>query len=135
MAWRLPVSFASPLGRSGSTTVWLEALETGTRRAGPPLQSRKPTQEGTKGLAFRTAGILGHMEPRRSGYRRHLASSPFPPPEQPPPLEEFTVGERVSHDRYGLGRVVLLEGVAAVVVDFGDGRVRIRAPFNKLTKL
>jgi hypothetical protein len=75
------------------------------------------------------------MGPRRVGYRRHLASSPFAPPAPPPPVEVFTAGERVSHDRYGLGRVVLLEGDAAVVVDFGRGRVRIPAPFNKLTKL
>jgi len=75
------------------------------------------------------------MEQRRVGHRRHLASSPFPPPAQPPPIEVFTQGERVSHDRYGLGRVLQLEGAAAVIVDFGDARVRIRAPFKQLTKL
>jgi hypothetical protein len=75
------------------------------------------------------------MEPRAAGYRRHLASSPFPPPPQPPPIETFSERERVVHDRYGLGRVVAVEGAAAVVVDFGDTRVRICKPFNKLTKL
>jgi hypothetical protein len=75
------------------------------------------------------------MEPRTAGYRRHLASSPFAPPAQPPPIETFTENERVVHDRYGLGRVVVVEGVAAVVVDFGNTRVRIRSPFTKLTKL
>ena len=86
-------------------------------------------------MSVRSVGILGCMEPRRVGYRRHLATSPFPPPAPPPPVEVFTEGERVSHDRYGLGRVVLLEGDTAVVVDFGDRRLRIPAPFHKLTKL
>lgn len=80
-------------------------------------------------------GILGSMDTRRVGYRRHLASSPFPPPAHPPPVEAFTERERVSHDRFGVGRIVRVEGIAAVVVDFGDKRVRILAPFNKLTKL
>lgn len=75
------------------------------------------------------------MEPRAAGYRRHLSSSPFAPPAPPPPIETFTPDERVLHDWYGLGRIVLVEGVASVLVDFGDARVRIRSPFNKLTKL
>lgn len=75
------------------------------------------------------------MQPRRAGHRRHLPSSPFPPPAQPLPAEAFTEHERVSHDRYGLGRITVVEGVTAVVVDFGDTRVRIPAPFKQLTKL
>lgn len=75
------------------------------------------------------------MQQRRVGYRRHLASSPFPPPAQPLPVEAFTESELVSHDRYGLGRVVVVDGVTAVVVDFGDTRVRIPAPFKQLTRL
>ena len=81
------------------------------------------------------AGILGCMERRATGYRRHLASSPFAPPAQPPPAQTFTEHERVLHDRYGLGRVVGVEGATAVVVDFGNTRVRITSPFAKLTKL
>jgi hypothetical protein len=75
------------------------------------------------------------MEPRRVGSRRHLASSPFAAPAQSAPVETFTEHDRVVHDRYGLGRVLLIEGESAVVVDFGDARVRILAPFEKLTKL
>lgn len=75
------------------------------------------------------------MEPRRVGSRRHLASSPFAPPAPPTPDEAFTERDRVTHDRYGLGRVVRVEGATAVVVDFGDSRMRIPAPFMKLTKL
>lgn len=49
-------------------------------------------------------------------------------------MENFTVGERVTHDSYGLGRVVGEES-AAVTVDFGSHRTRITSPFAKLSKL
>ncbi|WP_308191832.1 MULTISPECIES: hypothetical protein [Kitasatospora] len=39
----------------------------------------------------------------------------------------------MSHDQYGLGRAITVEGDGtAVVVDFGSQRVRISAPFTKL---
>jgi hypothetical protein len=79
--------------------------------------------------------MLKPMEPRRVGFRRHLASSPFAEPAPSPPVEAFREHDRVVHDRYGLGRVLLIEGSSAVVVDFGNARVRITAPFEKLTKL
>ena len=70
---------------------------------------------------------------RPAGTRRHLANSPFKPqPERV--VEEFAVDDRVSHDAYGLGRVVSVES-AAVTVDFGSQTVRIVSPFNKMTKL
>ena len=69
-----------------------------------------------------------------AGSRRHLASSPFKPPV-PEVVQTFEVGERVTHDAYGLGRVVTVEGEAAVVVDFGSSRVRLPRPFAKLHKL
>jgi hypothetical protein len=49
-------------------------------------------------------------------------------------VESFAVGERVTHDAYGLGRVVGRES-AAVTVDFGAHRTRITSPFVKLSKL
>jgi hypothetical protein len=69
----------------------------------------------------------------RPAYRRHLPSSPFSAqPEQE--IEVFAVADRVTHDKYGLGRVVSIES-AAVTVDFGADTVRIVSPFAKLTKL
>lgn len=47
----------------------------------------------------------------------------------------YTVGERVSHDSYGLGRVVKLEGNTAVNVDFGTHTERIPLPSRKLFPL
>jgi hypothetical protein len=64
--------------------------------------------------------------------KRHLASSPFAPPVEPV-IEEFEVEDRVSHDLYGLGRVISVEA-NAVTVDFGSEKVRIVSPFRKLEK-
>lgn len=41
----------------------------------------------------------------------------------------------VTHDKYGLGRVILVEGEDAVVVDFAPRKVRITTPFARMTKL
>jgi hypothetical protein len=75
------------------------------------------------------------MKPRSAGYRRHLTSSPFNDDEAVPPVERYSVQDRVSHDRYGLGRVTEVQGESAVVVEFGSLRVRVTAPYAKLTKL
>ena len=47
----------------------------------------------------------------------------------------FELDERVTHDRYGLGRVVSVEGDQAVVVDFGASQIRLVRPFDKLSTL
>jgi hypothetical protein len=73
------------------------------------------------------------MKPRSAAQRRHLASSPFQP-EPEKVVERFSVDDRVSHDTYGLGRVVSDE-TTAITVDFGSTVVRIVTPFHKLEKL
>ena len=73
------------------------------------------------------------MKTRSAAKRRHLPSSPFNnEPERV--IEEFAVGERVTHDTYGLGRIIGAEE-SAVTAEFGSQRVRIVSPFQKLTKL
>jgi predicted 2-oxoglutarate/Fe(II)-dependent dioxygenase YbiX len=67
--------------------------------------------------------------------RRHLPSSPFKPPPEDPPVEQYELGDLVTHDKYGLGRVTLVEGDASVVVDFAPRKVRITTPFARMTKL
>ena len=71
----------------------------------------------------------------RAGSRRHLPSSPFKPPPEAPPVEQYELDDLVTHDKYGLGRVVLVEGDTAVVVDFASRKVRIMSPFAKMIKL
>ncbi|EGD45104.1 putative ATP-dependent DNA helicase II [Nocardioidaceae bacterium Broad-1] len=65
--------------------------------------------------------------------RRHFAASPFKTDPEPV-IEQFESGDLVSHDSFGLGRVVNKE-TAAVTVDFGPQLVRIPSPFPKLAKL
>ena len=65
--------------------------------------------------------------------QRHLASSPFKPRIEPE-IETFHLDDRVSHQSYGLGRVVGTES-AAVIVDFGARKLRILSPFQKMVKL
>jgi hypothetical protein len=64
---------------------------------------------------------------------RHLASSPFKPKVELP-IEIFEAGDLVSHDSYGVGRVVSVES-DAVSVDFRDQTVRVASPYRKMTKL
>lgn len=51
-----------------------------------------------------------------------------------PEIEQFELGDRVSHQSYGLGRVVGKES-AAVTVNFGNRTVRVVSPYSKLEKL
>jgi len=76
--------------------------------------------------------ILVVMTPRSGPRQRHLASSPFAPRPEPV-IEEFEVGDRVSHDSHGMGRVISVES-GAVTVDFGAQTVRIVSPYSKLEK-
>jgi hypothetical protein len=75
------------------------------------------------------------MKPARAATRRFLPTSPFKPPPEAAPAEQFAVQDRVSHDKYGLGRVISVEGDIALVIDFGTSQVRITTPCAKLTKL
>ncbi len=43
--------------------------------------------------------------------------------------------DQVTHDKYGLGRVIDVEVDGTLVVDFGSCRMRIMSPYAKLTKL
>lgn len=73
------------------------------------------------------------MTPAPAAPRRHLPSSPFntAPAEV---IEQFHVGDRVTHDKYGLGRV-LDTAEHTVTVAFGSERIRLASPYGKLTRL
>jgi hypothetical protein len=51
------------------------------------------------------------------------------------PVETFAVGDLVTHDKYGLGRVIRAEDETVVLIDFGTARLRIALPCAKLIKL
>jgi hypothetical protein len=93
------------------------------------LSARKISRESPR------RRILVVMKPARAANRRFLPDSPFNSRHVDPPVEQFDVQDQVSHDKYGLGRVILIEDDSALVVDFGSRQVRIMWPFAKLTKL
>lgn len=71
---------------------------------------------------------------RRAGpRRRHLASSPFAP-EPEPIIEIYAREDLVSHDVYGMGRVLDVES-DAVTVNFRDQTVRIPSPYHRMERL
>ena len=75
------------------------------------------------------------MKTTRAASSRYLPNSPFGPPPVLPPAEEYAVLDQVTHDTYGLGRVIGVEADTAVAIDFGSRRVRIVLPCPKLSKL
>ena len=75
------------------------------------------------------------MKPARAATRRLLPTSPFGAPPLVPPAEHFAVEDQVTHDKYGLGRVVSVQDDTSLIIDFGSRRVRITTPCAKLTKL
>jgi hypothetical protein len=86
-------------------------------------------------LRARRAGrILVMMKPARAVTRRYLPGSPFNTPRATPPVKQFAMQDLVTHDRYGLGRVISVEETA-VLVDFGTAQERISTPYAKMTRL
>jgi hypothetical protein len=79
--------------------------------------------------------ILVTMSSYRAAPRRHLATSPFSAPDPEPPAERFSVDDKVTHDKHGLGTVTGVEDGTAVLIDFGPRVLRILTPCAKLTKL
>ena len=75
------------------------------------------------------------MKPARTATRRVLPTSPFGPPPPAPPAEQFAEQDQVTHDKYGLGRVVTVQDDTTLVIDFGAHRMRITMPCAKLAKL
>ncbi|MEW1953546.1 hypothetical protein [Terrabacter sp. NPDC080008] len=65
--------------------------------------------------------------------RRHLPNSPFRPAPTPD-VEQFAVGDRVSHQRHGLG-VVIARTDHTLTVRFESGAVRVNSPFERVTRL
>lgn len=79
-------------------------------------------------------GHDGSMTTRSRPGRRFLPSSPFNNVEPVPEIEQYAVQDRVSHDKYGLGRVIVVD-TDMVTVDFGSAHIRIASPFARMTKL
>jgi hypothetical protein len=83
----------------------------------------------------RQGRILVMMKHPRAAARPLLPTSPFAAPPFIPVAEQFTVHDQVTHDKYGLGRVISVEDDTILIIDFGSRRVQITTPCAKLTKL
>ncbi|MFF1909924.1 MULTISPECIES: hypothetical protein [Kitasatospora] len=73
---------------------------------------------------------------KSAAVRRVLPTSPFKARIEAP-RKHFAVGDRVTHDTYGLGRAIGVEGDSdiAVLVDFGSRQERITQPYAAMFKL
>jgi hypothetical protein len=96
------------------------------RRAVPRKAARTFERQGR---------ILVMMKHPRAATRPLLPASPFGAAPPAPPAEQFAEQDQVTHDKYGLGRVISVQDDAALVIDFGARRVRITTPCAKLAKL
>ena len=73
------------------------------------------------------------MKPARAATRRLPSYDPLAPSlPAPPPAELFAEQDQVTHDKYGLGRVVSVEDDATLIIDFAGRLVRITMPCAKL---
>lgn len=77
------------------------------------------------------------MPTARPGRTRYLATSPFNASREAAKaaIVPVNVGDRVSHDRHGLGRAVGLDGDDAVIVDFGGDIRRVELDSPRLVRL
>jgi hypothetical protein len=68
--------------------------------------------------------------------RRVLPTSPFQRIDTAPPTTDgFLVGGRVTHDRFGMGKIVAVDA-EFVTIDFGGGAVKqLRAGTKGLDRL
>lgn len=66
-----------------------------------------------------------------------MPTSPFKRRTQAVSTKRFAVGDRVTHDGFGLGRVIGVEGegAVAVLVDFGSRQERLPHPYTAMYKL
>jgi hypothetical protein len=111
-------------------TGWSGGLRRVPRSVARPCSNRDLARRSGRGRRRR---ILRRMT-KPAAPKRHLPTSPFKAPVAPAP-KHFAVGDQVTHDMYGLGRVIGVEDGIAVLVDFGSSQMRILSPYSKMTKL
>jgi hypothetical protein len=75
------------------------------------------------------------MNSYRAFPRRPLPGSPFAETAVAPIEERYSVNDKVTHDKYGLGTIIDVEEGVGVVVDFRSHKQRLRTPCSKLAKL
>jgi hypothetical protein len=79
--------------------------------------------------------ILKAMNSYRAFPRRPLPGSPFQAVVLPSVAERYSVNDKVTLDKYGLGTIIGVEEGESVSVDFGSHKRHLRTPCSKLVKL
>jgi hypothetical protein len=69
------------------------------------------------GTGGRQGRILVMMDHPRAAGRPFLPTSPFGASALIPPAEQFAVHDQVTHDKYGLGRVISVEDDTILIID------------------
>ncbi|GAA1714256.1 DNA helicase PcrA [Isoptericola hypogeus] len=137
--WRRRESSTQVLRRGGSAwgdrRTWGSERRGSERRAGErPAAERRPPSSGVGGRIGRPKN--GAASNGASGTGATFGSAT---PRQDVDIPSLAVGDKVTHDAYGLGTVVSLEGVGANAVakiDFGaDGTKRLLLRYSPVTKL
>jgi DNA helicase-2/ATP-dependent DNA helicase PcrA len=119
--------------RSGSRT---EGVDAGSTLRGPrsPGSSRQARHDPASTPAGRSSSARSGAGPASGGATFGSAT-----PRQDADIPSLLLGDRVTHDAYGLGTVVALEGVgpnAVAKIDFGaDGTKRLLLRYSPVTKL
>ena len=75
------------------------------------------------------------MTTTRRAAARPLPTSPFSYQRDERPVPDYCVGDRVTHDHYGLGRVTTLHGDAYVTVSVGSEVIRFARASRALIKV
>jgi DNA helicase-2/ATP-dependent DNA helicase PcrA len=132
--WRRRESSTQVLRRGGSA--WGDRARSGggawsERRSG---ESRRP--DGASRPESRLGGRLGRPKDPSASSRPTFGSAT---PRKDADVPNLAVGDKVTHDAYGLGTVVGLEGVgpnAVAKIDFGsDGTKRLLLRYSPVIKL
>ena len=137
------------LGRPTSSRPAGSSTTCPTRSSTGVVASRRPPSCAGAGIGIRDQRrppepVVGGRVPQAGARGRPDAAldgatfgSATPRPDSAIP--QLTVGDRVTHDSYGLGTVVAIEGAgpnAVAKVDFGsDGTERLLLRFSPVTKL
>ena len=126
----------------GELVEWRRSETSGAR-----LRAREPRGAGGWSSSFGSSGGYGGSQDRedgnayaRAGAVRTRSVPPSPPGSAPTGDFDFAIGDRVTHDKFGMGTVVGLEGEgrnAIAKVDFGEpeGVKRLVLRFNAVAKL
>jgi DNA helicase-2/ATP-dependent DNA helicase PcrA len=131
--WRRRESSTQVLRRGGSA--WGDRARSGAgtwgeRRGG---ESRRPAVARPEG------GVGGRLGRPKAGATSGTPSFGSAMPRKDTDIPHLSVGDKVTHDAYGLGTVVALEGAgpnAVAKIDFGsDGTKRLLLRYSPVVKL